>query len=111
MLLSVEPTTLYCSYNQLTRLNVKNGNNINFGTGGFYAYGNPNLRCIQVDNAEWSTNNWTDIDGGATFSADCGNVDSDNDGVFDDVDQCPNTPRSEVSNTSGMFSIATCICA
>ena len=95
-------TSLYCSSNQLTRLNVKNGNNINFGTGGFYAYGNPNLRCIQVDNAEWSTNNWTDIDGGATFSADC---DSDNDGVFDDVDQCTTTPSGSIVDAIGCYAV------
>ena len=94
-------TSLDCPFNQLTRLNVKNGNNINFGTGGFYAYGNPNLRCIQVDNAEWSTNNWTDIDGTTSFSEDCNSLDIDNDGVTDDMDQCTNTPRNEVANAMG----------
>ena len=51
-------TTLHCGYNQLTSLDVRNGNNTNFSN--FYAYGNPNLTCISVDDATWSTANWTD---------------------------------------------------
>jgi len=52
-------TELVCSWNQLTSLNVKNGNNTNML---LYANGNPNLGCINVDNAAWSTANWIDID-------------------------------------------------
>jgi Leucine-rich repeat (LRR) protein len=60
---------LYCENNQLTSLNVQNGNNINFTS--FNASNNPDLACIQVDNAAWSITNWTDIDEGASFSEDC----------------------------------------
>lgn len=52
--------SLDCSYNQLTVLDVRNGNNTNFTR--FISSGNPNLTCIFVDNATWSTTNWTDID-------------------------------------------------
>ncbi len=62
-------TALQCCNNQLTSLNVKNGNNTNFTY--FHAPGNPNLFCIEVDNAVWSTANWTDIDTVASFSEDC----------------------------------------
>ncbi|QSE99254.1 T9SS type A sorting domain-containing protein [Fulvivirga lutea] len=62
-------TNLYCENNQLESLNVANGNNLNFTD--FRAQNNPNLTCIQVDDAAYSTTNWTDIDAGADFSEDC----------------------------------------
>ena len=45
-----------CNENQLNCLNVKNGNNSNFM--GIYANDNPNLTCIEVDDAVYSTENW-----------------------------------------------------
>ena len=62
-------TGLDCSYNQLTSLDVKNGNNINMYI--FYAYNNPNLSCIEVDNVAWSNTNWQDIDAASSFSLNC----------------------------------------
>ena len=62
---------LNCNNNQLTCLNVANGNNLNF-----YYFGsdtNPNLNCIQVDDAAYSTANWTHIDPQMYFSEDCNN--------------------------------------
>ena len=93
-------TNLLCSNNQLTSLNLKNGNNSSITR--FLAYSN-NLKCIQVDNAEWSTANWTLIDRTTIFNEDCSNVDSDNDndGVADNIDTCPNTPTGEDANESG----------
>ena len=61
-----------CSYNELTCLDVSNGNNINVFT--FYAVGNPNLTCIEVDDAEYSSDDfyWTaGIDTQMYFSEDC----------------------------------------
>ncbi|WP_298509040.1 M4 family metallopeptidase [uncultured Kordia sp.] len=52
--------------NDLTGLNIKNGNNTNFTY--FHAGGNSSLTCILVDDAAWSTTNWTQ-NGGATFSS------------------------------------------
>jgi hypothetical protein len=61
---------LECHNNQLTSLDVKNGNNINMFN--FYAVGNPNLSCIEVDNAAWSQENWAiNIDTTASFSENC----------------------------------------
>ena len=60
---------VYCSGNALTGLNVKNGNNTNFFD--FDATNNPGLSCIQVDDAGWSTANWTNKDAGASFNTDC----------------------------------------
>ncbi|WP_299438612.1 M4 family metallopeptidase [uncultured Aquimarina sp.] len=51
--------------NDLTGLNIKNGNNTNFTY--FHAGGNSNLSCIKVDDVAWSTANWTN-NGGATFT-------------------------------------------
>ncbi len=49
-------TALSCSYNNLTNLSVKNGNNVNVSY--IAAEGNPNLNCIEVDNAAFSYTNW-----------------------------------------------------
>lgn len=66
-------TTLLVNNNSLTALNVQNGNNINFTT--FNATNNPNLLCIQVDDAAWATTNWTNIDAQTSFNEDCANMD------------------------------------
>ena len=60
---------LDCDGNNLSSLNVRNGNNtiISF----FKTPNNPNLTCIQVDDAAWSVANWTSIDPWSTFSEDC----------------------------------------
>ena len=86
---------LWCSYNQLTALDVssnpdleelkcdenwnltsldvRNGNNTNFSY--FDVHNNPNLICIDVDNAAWSTANWIvanqNIDPQHYFSNNC----------------------------------------
>jgi hypothetical protein len=62
-------TELYCYSNQLTSLDVQNGNNNIFTA--FEAYNNPNLTCIQVDDADWSNTNWSNIDPVASFSENC----------------------------------------
>lgn len=67
---STELRLLACTNNQLTSLNIQNGNNINFFID-LAAQSNPNLTCIQVDDAAWSTANWTNIDAIASFSEDC----------------------------------------
>ena len=53
-------------------LNVKNGNNYNISsTINFNALNNPDLYCIQVDDALWSTANWPNIDDQSYFDEDC----------------------------------------
>jgi hypothetical protein len=72
-------TGMACASNNLTGLNVKNGNNKNFVSPNIYsdpfnATGNPNLKCIQVDDSAWSAYHWTLynwIDTTAFFSEDC----------------------------------------
>ena len=62
-------TILYCYNNQLSSLDVRNGNNTNFYD--FRAGYNPNLYCIDVDNDVYSTANWLQHDPWASFSNDC----------------------------------------
>ncbi len=62
-------TRIACTDNLLTALNVANGNNSNFLT--FEAQNNSNLTCIQVDDAAYSTANWTNIDAQTSFDTDC----------------------------------------
>lgn len=61
---------------KLTCLNVKNGNNLNFTN--FRTNGNVNLYCIEVDDANWSTLNWTTypffFDSQTSFSNLCPNT-------------------------------------
>lgn len=90
---------LYCYNDLLESLNVKNGNNSNFTL--FDARNNPNLICIEVDNATWSTANWTNIDPTASFSEDCSTApinDADGDGVADVDDDFPNDPEKAFLN-------------
>jgi hypothetical protein len=62
--------SLMCNNNALTSLNVANGVNTQFYQ--FQVYNNPDLRCIEVDDATWSTSHWSYIDSTAYFSNDCG---------------------------------------
>ena len=64
-------TSLHCYNNQLLCLNVKNGNNTSFID--FFANGNFNLSCIEVDDVNFSTINWTSIAAQTSFSEDCNN--------------------------------------
>jgi hypothetical protein len=54
--------------NQLETLDIRNGNNASITY--FIATNNPNLSCIFVDNADYSSTNWTNIDPTATFVED-----------------------------------------
>jgi len=85
-------TELDCDYNELECLNVKNGNNTAFTN--FNAYDNQNLTCIEVDDAEWSASNWTDIDSQTSFSADCD----------DDCDD-PTVGINELTTTKNLIQI------
>jgi len=69
---------LECEQNQLTCLNVANGNNTNITPYHFFrARFNPNLTCIEVDDSLWSDENWSFIDEQTSFSEHCGNDCSD----------------------------------
>jgi len=91
-------TLLLCSDNQLTSLNVKNGNNINMSSSTFLATNNPNLTCIEVDDAAWSAVNWANIDATSTFvnnQAECNALSIDN-RVLQNVSIYPNPVKSKL---------------
>ena len=59
---------LWCYTNQLISLDVRNGNNTNIlGIDYFDSSDNPNLTCIYVDDVEYSSQNWPNIDPNSTF--------------------------------------------
>ena len=68
---------LHCNNNQLNSLDIRNGNNVNISTNSLATdfSNNPNLYCINVDDASWSTTNWTvangNIDQQHYFSNNC----------------------------------------
>ncbi|MEM6686930.1 MAG: hypothetical protein AAF617_14205, partial [Bacteroidota bacterium] len=59
-------TTVDARQNDLTSFNIKNGNNTNITS--FRSTSNPNLTCILVDDALYSTTNWTNIDPQTSFN-------------------------------------------
>jgi hypothetical protein len=65
-----------CSNNQLTSLDLRNGNNITMQQ--MECFDNPTLSCINVDNEIWSTSIWTttngNIDAQHYFSTNCSAV-------------------------------------
>ncbi len=70
--LNIALESLHCFENNLSSLNIKNGNNTAINNRrSFKARNNPNLSCIEVDDATYSTTNWTNIDATASFSEDC----------------------------------------
>ncbi len=67
--LNTNLTIMSCYENDLTSLYMTNGNNTNVTI--FDATDNINLSCIEVDDAAYSSANWTDIDATTSFDEDC----------------------------------------
>tara|TARA_R110002153_G_scaffold38188_4_gene111126 strand:- start:2104 stop:5355 length:3252 start_codon:yes stop_codon:yes gene_type:complete len=63
-----------CKENSLESLNLANGNNSNMAS--IEVTSNPNLTCIQVDNQQYSLDNWIFIDAQTGFSEDCSQNDA-----------------------------------
>ena len=62
---------LGCNNNQLTSLDVRNNNNTNLSNANFNCTANNSLYCIDVDDATWSTANWSSIDSWTSFDTNC----------------------------------------
>ncbi|MDC0204833.1 GEVED domain-containing protein, partial [Flavobacteriales bacterium] len=60
---------LFVNNNNLTSLNFQNGNNTIVSI--YNSLNNPNLSCVQVDDATYSTSNWTNVDSWTAFSTNC----------------------------------------
>ncbi len=57
--------SFWCNDNQLTSLDVRNGNNLNLYS--FNSLNYPDLTCIYVDDADYSNDVWLDVDPASTF--------------------------------------------
>lgn len=95
-------TQLYCQDNLLTSLNVANGNNSNFyqDYDGVYSNfkGNPNLTCIQVDDANDAAINWSALkDASANYSEDCGYALSTANVMAQTVSMYPNPTKGQIT--------------
>lgn len=89
-------TQITCNDNNLASLNLANGNNTAFI--GIHAFNNPDLTCIEVDDADYSTANWTSsnfqFDSWMAFSEDCDM--GTNDFADDVIEMYPNPAGSFV---------------
>ncbi|MEP5340754.1 MAG: T9SS type A sorting domain-containing protein [Algibacter sp.] len=99
-------TYINCAVNNLTSLNVANGYNKNIANE-FYALQNSGLTCIQVDDADYSTTNWTFIDDTASFSIDgnCESLSVNTELITDDAIRVSPNPVTNILNvitTSGV---------
>ena len=65
--------SLNCDYSDdLTELNLANGNNMSFAPNAFSAQDCPLLTCVTVDNVSFANAVWTSaVDAGVSFSLDC----------------------------------------
>ena len=87
-----------CNGTEISSLNIANGNNTNFTT--MRAYSNPNLTCIQVDDATWSTTNWNawdNVDAGTSFSENCSGTAAINELESIDLKVYPNPTSNYVT--------------
>lgn len=102
-ILDLSPNTslikLHCNNNTLTSLKIANGNNTNFIQ--VIAQANPNLDCIEVDNAAYSYSNWTganfNFNFDISFSEDCATFLSVEDNELTSIILYPN-PTSTILN-------------
>ncbi|CAM2850045.1 T9SS type A sorting domain-containing protein [Flavobacterium frigoris] len=89
-------TELACENNKLRYLNLKNGANTILDLTFSNFINNPNLTCIQVDDVDYASTNWSGIkDNTATYSSTC--VLGLEDAVFDKVTVYPNPTKGEVN--------------
>ncbi len=92
---------VYVNNNNLSNLDLRNGNNTNISnTSMFNASNNPNLTCIFVDDANYSSQNWTSIDASSTFvetEAECTALSTDNIELRENLTVFPN-PTNDVLN-------------
>lgn len=96
-------TMFGCYTNQLTSLNVQNGFNTNITY--YNSDFNPNLACILVDDAVYSTSNWTGIDPASVFAdgvQGCGTVSVKN--LYNDKFKLYPNPSSNVISIQGIHS-------
>ncbi|WP_428743473.1 T9SS type B sorting domain-containing protein [Tenacibaculum sp.] len=96
-------TFLNCRYNQLTNVDIRNNNNTNILSNSFDLRYNPNLTCVLVDNINYSTTNWTQIDNNTVFKEDINECNQTTCTItvntLNDVITCDNYPLPNLSNS------------
>lgn len=61
---------LICQYStSISEINLKNGNNTKISTENFNLTGSPSIYCIQVDDVNYSTQNWTKKDASLEYTS------------------------------------------
>ncbi len=83
---------------QISSIDIRNGNNSNINH--FNAQNNPNLTCIFVDDANYSTQNWTNIDANTHFvetQAECDALGVDDIDFTNNINVFPN-PTNKILN-------------
>lgn len=89
-------TVLNSESNNLFNFNLKNGKNMLLINTRISFKSNPNLKCIQVDDENYSKTNWADKkDPVATYSSTCSTLGIE-DSVFDKAVVYPNPTKGEV---------------
>ncbi len=69
---------LNLQFNDLVYLNVQNGaNTLMNSSSRFFVLNNPNLDCVEVDDVDYSTTTWTNVDSQIVFSLDCPSANDD----------------------------------
>lgn len=96
---------LHCHINQLTSLNAKNGNNTSLLV--FFATYNPDLTCIQVDNAAWSDTNWLSVDSIVVFSENCNTGLAEENNQTQTINIYPNPASTNFSIVTNLLSSST----
>ena len=62
----------YLQFNNLSSLNLQNGNNLAICSDCFSCLNNPDLNCIEVDDPDYSNDNWPNRNDHTSFSEECG---------------------------------------
>jgi hypothetical protein len=68
---NISLTQCFCQFNQLINLDLKNGNNISICSDCFSCFNNTDLDCVQVDDPDYSTDNWPNHNDHTSFNYEC----------------------------------------
>ncbi|WP_418511208.1 choice-of-anchor tandem repeat GloVer-containing protein [Corallibacter sp.] len=96
-----------CSSNNMSSLNLRNGNNTIIQ--GINTTNNPSLTCVQVDDEDYSTANWTLIDSHTVFSEDCSTLSVNDTNIDNGLVIYPNPVKEKLFikglNTSSTYNL------
>ncbi|WP_300669003.1 T9SS type A sorting domain-containing protein [Soonwooa sp.] len=88
--------------NKLTSLNIKNSNNTLIKSNGFDSSSNPELKCIEVDDVNYSNSTWLNKNPESRYSTDCKLATSES--KLSEISVFPN-PATNVLNFSKLSNV------